>query len=125
MPTEINTGQASIAQSAAKNQGIAKTNANDGRSGSKISEESRTKRAEKEPLSAQEIARDNSEGGDGSNVVISESGQKLQSLEQSIRQEPQVRIEVVREIQKRVENGDFPIDVENLARQIMDQESQF
>ncbi|MEJ2669671.1 MAG: flagellar biosynthesis anti-sigma factor FlgM [Gammaproteobacteria bacterium] len=58
-------------------------------------------------------------------VSISDSGQKLQALEASIRSEPHVRVEVVREIQKRVQNGDFPIDVEVLAQQIINQEQHF
>lgn len=105
MPTEINTGQASLGQTTARNQGISKPSAPDAPTKVKAGEEKAN--------------------SDEQAVVISESGQKLQSLEQSIRQEPEVRIEVVREIQKRVENRDFPIDVETLARQIIDQESDF
>lgn len=122
MPTEINTGQAGLAQSASQNQGVNRSNANDSRNSPKVSD----------PKSGNTISDAASQAEEGtpsqnageSSVVISESGQKLQSLEQSIRQEPQVRVEVVREIQKRVENGDFPMDVENLAKQIIDQESQ-
>jgi flagellar biosynthesis anti-sigma factor FlgM len=105
MPTEINTGQASLQQSSATKANASKASALEKPAEAKTGEQ----QAASEP----------------SSVVISESGQKLQALEESIRQEPQVRVDVVREIQKRVENGVFPIDVENLAKQIMDQESDF
>lgn len=108
MPTEINTGQAGLGKTTARNQGVSK---------SAVPES-----PVKQKVSASEVGKADSEGNA---VVISETGQKLQSLEQSIRQEPEVRIEVVREIQKRVESRDFPIDVENLARQIIDQETDF
>lgn len=121
MPTEINTGQAGLAQSASQNQGVNRSNANDSRNSPKVSD---PKSGNTISDAASQAEGTPSQNAGESSVVISESGQKLQSLEQSIRQEPQVRVEVVREIQKRVENGDFPIDVENLAKQIIDQESQ-
>ncbi len=117
MPTEIYTGQTNPAQ----NQGVRRSNALENRNNAKVSDEQGDVKATTDTAKVDSNTAQNA--GENS-VVISESGQKLQALEQSIRQEPQVRVELVREIQKRIEDGDFPIDVQDLARQILDQESQ-
>ena len=107
MPTDINTGQHSL-------HGIGNRSITHGKA---------TEPTSNSPTAG--ASADDASPKATDSVSISHSGQKLQALETSIRSEPHVRVEVVREIQKRVQNGDFPIDVETLAQQIIEQEDFF
>ena len=98
MPTEINSGQPPIPNS---RKGVGQANS------------SNTKELSSSESSPAEISAPPSE-----TVSISRTGQQLQSLENSVRQEPEIREALVNAIKQSVDNGTYEIDNRKLAQSI-------
>jgi len=105
MPTEINSGQSPVPNS---KKGVGQVSGANSRN--------QVEAEENQVADAPESPR-------GDTVSISQTGQQLQSLESSVRKEPEVREALVNAIKQQVDNGTYEVDSRKLATAIKEYES--